>query len=46
MRDVLVMSGYAEGVDLRYVWTQGADHSEAAWAARVHEPLEQFAAMP
>ncbi len=35
MRDVLVREGYRDGVDLEYVWEPGAEHNEAAWAARL-----------
>ncbi len=34
MRDALVARGWCEGVDLRYLEHEGAEHKEAAWAAR------------
>jgi hypothetical protein len=37
--------GYDDGVDLFYVWDPGAAHNEAAWAARVAQPLAIFAGL-
>jgi predicted alpha/beta superfamily hydrolase len=34
MRDALTARGWREGDDLRYVEDEGAEHHEAAWAAR------------
>jgi pimeloyl-ACP methyl ester carboxylesterase len=46
MRVRLNMGGiYAEGVNFSYVWVQDAEHNEAAWAARVGEPLGIFAGL-
>lgn len=45
MLDVLLSIGYQEGVDLAYVWAQGAQHNEAEWAARVGVPLQIFAGL-
>ncbi|AUX43037.1 uncharacterized protein SOCE26_044770 [Sorangium cellulosum] len=47
LRDVLTRAGspYVEGVSLFYAWAPGAEHDEAAWAARVAEPLRLFAAL-
>jgi predicted alpha/beta superfamily hydrolase len=41
LRDCLVDKGWRLGVDLGYLEVKGADHSEAAWAARV-EPALRF----
>lgn len=35
MRDVLTMHGWSEPQTLRYVHAPGAEHNEAAWAARL-----------
>jgi predicted alpha/beta superfamily hydrolase len=40
LKNALIRRGWAHGGDLRYVEAQGADHSEAAWAARVGGALE------
>jgi predicted alpha/beta superfamily hydrolase len=42
MKQVLEADGWQDGVDLFYVWDQGAEHDEAAWAARVATPLAIF----
>lgn len=42
---VLKGVGYTEGVDLAYVWSPGAQHNEAEWAARVSVPMELFAGL-
>jgi predicted alpha/beta superfamily hydrolase len=39
--DYLIDKGWRLGVDVRYLEVKGADHSEAAWAARV-EPALRF----
>ena len=41
LRDYLIDKGWQLGVDLSYVEVKGANHSEAAWAARV-EPALRF----
>jgi hypothetical protein len=45
MRDVLESIGYTMDADLFYVWEPGAEHNEAAWAARVWKPLQIFSAL-
>jgi predicted alpha/beta superfamily hydrolase len=45
LRETLLAVGYADGVDLHYVWEPGAPHNEAAWAARVGVPLGIFAGL-
>jgi predicted alpha/beta superfamily hydrolase len=40
LKNALIRRGWAPGVDLRYLEAQGADHSEAAWAARAGSALE------
>lgn len=42
--DALAEGGFTWGEDLHHWHEPGAPHSEAAWAARVHRPLEIFAA--
>jgi predicted alpha/beta superfamily hydrolase len=39
MREALVAKGWVEGIDLRYLEIEGANHSEDAWAARIGEVL-------
>ena len=41
---LLDSAGYSYGVDLWYSHEPGAPHNEAAWAARVSQPLQAFAA--
>ena len=41
LRNCLIDKGWKPGVDLSYLEVKGADHSEAAWAARV-EPALRF----
>ena len=41
LRDRLIEKGWSLHGDLEYIEAQGADHSEAAWAARV-EPALRF----
>ena len=43
LRDVLAAGGYTFDVDLWHWWEPGAQHDEAAWAARVDRPLAIFA---
>lgn len=45
LRDVLTAAGWAEGSDLTYVFAPGAQHDEAAWAARVPAVLELFSSL-
>ncbi|WP_437291534.1 alpha/beta hydrolase [Sorangium sp. So ce406] len=47
LRDVLTRAGspYVEGESVFYAWHAGAAHDEAAWAARVAEPLRIFGAL-
>jgi len=45
MRDTLLAAGYSEGVNLWHFWEPGAEHNEAAWAARIAVPVGIFAAM-
>jgi hypothetical protein len=45
MRDLLASKGYAQGNDLFYVFAAGAQHNEAAWAARVGNILDIFDAL-
>ncbi len=40
--EALESTDWAEGTDLRTVWSPGAPHNEAAWAERVGEPLRYF----
>lgn len=42
LRDVLAGQGYAFDQDLWHWWENGAQHNEAAWAARVFRPLQAF----
>jgi len=44
MRDVLEAAGYTHDVDLFHWHEAGAEHNEAAWAARVDIPLKVLAA--
>ena len=44
LREVFLAQGYVSGSDLEYWWEAGAEHNEAAWAARVYRPLEILAA--
>jgi hypothetical protein len=39
LRRVFEAEGYLQDVDLFYYWEVGAQHNEAAWAARVERPL-------
>jgi predicted alpha/beta superfamily hydrolase len=41
LRDRLIEKGWRPDVDLNYLEVEGADHSEAAWAARV-DPVLRF----
>jgi predicted alpha/beta superfamily hydrolase len=41
LRDRLIEKGWRPDIDLSYLEVEGADHSEAAWAARV-EPALRF----
>ncbi|MFO0586579.1 MAG: alpha/beta hydrolase-fold protein [Polyangiaceae bacterium] len=45
MLNVLKGLGYAEGSDLVYVWSPGAQHNEAEWASRVSVPMQFFAGL-
>jgi len=45
LRDYLIDKGWRLGVDLSYLEVKGANHSEAAWAARV-EPALRFLFSP
>lgn len=45
LQGVLLGVGYTEGVDLHSFWDPGAEHNEAAWAARVFRPLDIFAGL-
>ncbi len=45
LRDVLADAGYTFDVDLWHWWEPGAEHNEAAWAARVDRPLGLFAGL-
>jgi len=40
LRKVLIGLGWIEGADFGYLEASGANHSEAAWAARVHLALQ------
>lgn len=44
MRDSLDALGWDFDVDLWHWWEPGAEHNEAAWAARLPMPLEHFMA--
>jgi predicted alpha/beta superfamily hydrolase len=39
LRDYLIDKGWQLDIDLSYLEVKGADHSEAAWAARVEQAL-------
>ncbi len=43
--DALAEAGYTWEQDLFHWWDEGAPHNEAAWAARVHLPLEVFTSL-
>jgi predicted alpha/beta superfamily hydrolase len=43
MRDVLRERGYVDGSTVHHWHESGAEHNEAAWAARVFRPLAIFA---
>lgn len=43
--DRMAALGYSWGDDLHHWHEPGATHDEAAWAARVHRPLERFVAL-
>lgn len=45
LRDVLTGKGYQLDADVWYWWESGAQHNEAAWAARVFRPLQVFEAL-
>lgn len=45
MRDTLAASGHTFDVDLFHWHEPGAEHNEAAWAARVFRPMEIFAGL-
>lgn len=45
MRDLLASLGYQFNVDLYHWHEAGAQHNEAAWAARVFRPLQIFASL-
>jgi hypothetical protein len=45
MRDTLAGVGYTFDVDLHHWHEPGAQHNEAAWAARVFRPLDIFAGL-
>jgi predicted alpha/beta superfamily hydrolase len=40
LRDALIARGWREGVDLHYGEAEGAEHNEAAWAARTGPMLQ------
>jgi predicted alpha/beta superfamily hydrolase len=42
MANVLRAHGWTDGPSLRYVWAQGAQHNEAAWAARLPGALQSW----
>ncbi|HEY3357999.1 MAG TPA: alpha/beta hydrolase-fold protein [Polyangia bacterium] len=42
MADTLRGQGWADGTDLFYRWTSGAQHNEAAWAARLPAALTEW----
>jgi predicted alpha/beta superfamily hydrolase len=41
LRDALIRKGWKEGVDLKYLEAEGAEHNERAWAQRVG-PMLRF----
>ena len=45
LRDTLAAAGYRYDSDLWHWWEPGAPHNEAAWADRVHRPLEIFSGL-
>lgn len=45
LESVLYSTGYVTGVDVWHHHEPGAQHNEAAWAARVWRPLDLFAAL-
>ncbi len=45
MHTTLLSVGYTDGKDVFYFWQSGAQHNEAAWAARVYRPLQVFAGL-
>ncbi len=45
LRDTLAAAGYRYDTDLWHWWEPGAPHNEAAWAERVHRPLEIFSGL-
>jgi predicted alpha/beta superfamily hydrolase len=42
MADTLRGLGWVDGTDLHYVWAPGAQHNEAAWAARLPGALTSW----
>ncbi len=40
LRDALRAEGWIEGTDLQYTEVEGAQHNEAAWAARIGDVLK------
>jgi predicted alpha/beta superfamily hydrolase len=40
LQDALKAAGWVEGVDLQYTEVEGAQHNEAAWAARIGDVLK------
>ncbi len=45
MHNTLLSVGYTDDQDVFYFWQSGAQHNEAAWAARVFRPLQVFAGL-
>lgn len=46
LRSLLVARGFRDGVDLHYLAFPNARHDEAAWAARLHVPVQLFHGAP
>lgn len=46
LRSLLVARGFREGVDLHYLAFPHARHDEAAWATRLHVPIQLFNGAP
>jgi enterochelin esterase-like enzyme len=46
LRALLVARGFREGVDLHYLAYPGARHDEAAWATRLHVPVQLLYGAP
>jgi predicted alpha/beta superfamily hydrolase len=40
LKQALIVKGWEEGKDLKYLEAEGAEHNEKAWAARIDQILQ------